>query len=100
LHASDAHAQIRRINLDGSGMEVVARASGRSSDGLHPVSKQLYFHRDSRDWLSEDVPNDKLNRLAIRARTISASRIVTRAILPTRNSAGVAPVTSSPSRSR
>jgi glucose/arabinose dehydrogenase len=62
---SDAHAQIRRINLDGSGMEVVARGI-RQIVGMdwHPVSKQLYFTENSRDWLSEDVPNDKLNRLA------------------------------------
>jgi glucose/arabinose dehydrogenase len=62
---SDAHAQIRRINLDGSGAEVVARGI-RQIVGMdwHPVSKQLYFTENSRDWLSEDVPNDKLNRLA------------------------------------
>jgi len=62
---SDKHAQIRRINLDGGGMEVVARGI-RQILGMdwHPVSKQLYFTENSRDWLSEDVPNDKLNRLA------------------------------------
>ncbi len=62
---SDKHAQIRRINLDGSGMEVVARGI-RQIVGFdwNPVNKQLYFSENSRDWLSEDVPNDKLNRLA------------------------------------
>ncbi|HXL67349.1 MAG TPA: PQQ-dependent sugar dehydrogenase [Xanthobacteraceae bacterium] len=61
---SEAHAQIRRINLDGSGMEVVARGI-RQIVGFdwHPVSKQLYFSENSRDWLSEDVPEDKLNRV-------------------------------------
>ena len=59
------HAQIRRINLDGSGMEVVARGI-RQIVGMdwHPVLKQMYFTENQRDWLSEDEPNDKLNRLA------------------------------------
>ena len=61
---SDQHAQIRRINLDGSGMEVVARGI-RQIVGMdwHPTLKQLYFTENSRDWLSEDVPEDKLNRV-------------------------------------
>ena len=59
------HAQIRRINLDGSGMEVVARGV-RQIVGMdwHPVLKQMYFTENQRDWLSEDEPNDKLNRFA------------------------------------
>jgi glucose/arabinose dehydrogenase len=61
----DQHAQIRRINLDGSGMEVVARGI-RQIVGMdwHPTLKQLYFTENSRDWLSEDIPQDKLNRVA------------------------------------
>jgi glucose/arabinose dehydrogenase len=61
---SDRHGQIRRINLDGSGAEVVARGV-RNTVGFdwHPVSKELYFTDNGRDWLSEDVPEDKLNRL-------------------------------------
>jgi glucose/arabinose dehydrogenase len=59
------HAQIRRINLDGSGMEVVARGI-RQVVGMdwHPLLNQLYFTENQRDWLSEDLPQDKLNRLA------------------------------------
>jgi len=58
------HAQIRRINLDGSGAEVVARGT-RQIVGMdwHPVLKQFYFTENQRDWLSEDLPEDKLNRL-------------------------------------
>jgi len=58
------HAQLRRINMDGSGMEVYARGI-RQVVGLdfHPVSHQLYFSENQRDWLSEDLPNDKLNRV-------------------------------------
>jgi len=61
---SPAHAQIRRINLDGSGAEVVTRGI-RQIVGMDfsPITKQLYFTENSRDWLSEDIPEDKLNRL-------------------------------------
>jgi glucose/arabinose dehydrogenase len=60
----DTHAQIRRINLDGSGMEVVAKGV-RNTVGFdwHPVSKELYFTDNGRDWVAEDVPEDELNRV-------------------------------------
>jgi glucose/arabinose dehydrogenase len=63
LHDKD-HGQIRRINLDGSGAEVVALGV-RHSVGFdwNPVNKQLYFSDNGRDWMSEDVPQDKLNRV-------------------------------------
>jgi glucose/arabinose dehydrogenase len=63
LHDS-AHGQIRRINLDGTGAEVVARGV-RHSVGFdwNPVNKQLYFSDNGRDWMSEDVPEDELNRV-------------------------------------
>jgi glucose/arabinose dehydrogenase len=59
------HAQIRRINLDGSGAEVIARGV-RNTVGFdwHPVSKELYFTDNGRDWLSEDAPQDELNRVS------------------------------------
>jgi glucose/arabinose dehydrogenase len=62
LH-DDAHGQIRRINLDGSGAEVFARGV-RHSVGFdwHPETKQFYFSDNGRDWMSEDVPEDELNR--------------------------------------
>jgi glucose/arabinose dehydrogenase len=62
--APDTHAQMRRINLDGSGAEVVARGI-RNTVGFdwHPVSKELYFTDNSRDWVSEDHPEDELNRI-------------------------------------
>jgi glucose/arabinose dehydrogenase len=58
------HGQIRRINLDGTGMEVIARGV-RNTVGFdwNPVNKQLYFSDNGRDWMSEDVPEDKLNRV-------------------------------------
>ena len=62
--APDTHAQMRRINLDGSGVEVIARGI-RNTVGFdwHPVSKQLYFTDNGRDWVSEDFPEDELNRI-------------------------------------
>ena len=61
---SDKHAQIRRIDLDGKNAEVIARGT-RQIVGMdwHPSLKQLYFTENQRDWLSEDQPNDKLNRV-------------------------------------
>jgi glucose/arabinose dehydrogenase len=63
LHDKD-HGQIRRINLDGSGAEVVA-VGVRNTVGFdwNPETKQLYFTDNGRDWLSEDVPEDELNRV-------------------------------------
>lgn len=62
--SSDAHGQIRRMNLDGSGAEVIARGV-RNTVGFdwHPETKQLYFTDNGRDWMSEDVPEDELNRV-------------------------------------
>ena len=63
LH-DDAHGQIRRMNLDGTGAEVVAYGV-RHSVGFdwNPENKQMYFTDNGRDWLSEDVPQDELNRI-------------------------------------
>jgi glucose/arabinose dehydrogenase len=64
LHDKD-HGQIRRMNLDGSNPEVVA-VGVRNTVGFdwNPLNKQLYFSDNGRDWLSEDVPEDELNRVA------------------------------------
>ncbi|BAT57773.1 glucose / Sorbosone dehydrogenase [Variibacter gotjawalensis] len=61
---SDQHAQIRRMNLDGSNSEVVAWGV-RNTVGFdwHPVTKELYFTDNGRDWTSEDLPADELNRV-------------------------------------
>jgi glucose/arabinose dehydrogenase len=62
---SERHGKIYRLNLDGSGLEVVATGI-RQIVGMdwHPVLKQLYFTENSRDWLSEEIPEDKLNRVS------------------------------------
>jgi glucose/arabinose dehydrogenase len=61
----DKYAHIRRINLDGSGMEIVARGV-RNTVGFdfHPRTGDLWFTDNQRDWLSEDLPQDELNRLS------------------------------------
>jgi glucose/arabinose dehydrogenase len=60
----EQNAQIRRVNLDGSGAEAFVRGV-RNSVGFdwHPVTKELYFTDNGRDWLSEDLPEDELNRV-------------------------------------
>jgi glucose/arabinose dehydrogenase len=58
------HAQIRRINLDGSGEEVVATGV-RNTVGFDwdPKTHDLWFTDNQRDWLSEDMPIDELNHV-------------------------------------
>ena len=62
---SPNHAQIRRYNADGSGMEVVARGV-RNSVGFdfHPRTGELWFTDNGRDWAGEDGPEEELNRIA------------------------------------
>ena len=95
----DTHAQIRRINLDGSGMEVVAKGV-RNTVGFdwHPVSKELYFTDNGRDWVSEDVPEDELNRVTKAGQHFGFAVLLTRATSSIRNSAGATRATSSRSR--
>jgi len=52
------------MNVDGSGLEPYALGV-RNSVGFdfHPVTKELYFTDNGRDWLSEDIPHDELNRV-------------------------------------
>lgn len=61
---SDKYAQIFRMNLDGSGVESVVQGM-RNTVGFdwHPKTKELWFGDNQRDWLSEDMPLDELNRV-------------------------------------
>jgi glucose/arabinose dehydrogenase len=63
LHDDD-HGQLRRVNLDGTGAEKIAFGI-RNTVGFDwsPKSHELYFTDNGRDWLSEDLPNDELNRI-------------------------------------
>jgi glucose/arabinose dehydrogenase len=58
------HGQIRRYNADGSGMAVVARGV-RNTVGFdwHPVTQELWFTDNGRDWAGDNGPQDELNRL-------------------------------------
>jgi glucose/arabinose dehydrogenase len=59
------HGQIRRQNLDGSNIEIVARGV-RNSVGFdwHPQTKELWFTDNGPDWIGNDGPEDELNRVA------------------------------------
>jgi len=65
LMPPSTHAQIRRMDLDGKNVEVVARGL-RNSVGFdwNPVTKDLYFTNNGRDWVSEDIPEDTLHRVS------------------------------------
>jgi hypothetical protein len=56
------HGLIRRQNLDGSNIEIVARGV-RNSVGFdwHPQTKELWFTDNGRDMMGDDVPPDELN---------------------------------------
>ncbi len=58
------YAQIRRYNPDGTDMEIVARGV-RNTVGFdwHPVTKELWFTDNGRDWAGNEGPEDELNRL-------------------------------------
>ena len=58
------HGQIRRYNADGTGMEIVARGI-RNTVGFdwHPVTKELWFTDNGRDWAGNAGPEDELNRI-------------------------------------
>jgi glucose/arabinose dehydrogenase len=59
------HGQIRRYNADGTGMEIVARGV-RNTVGFdwHPVTKELWFTDNGRDWAGNAGPEDELNVIA------------------------------------
>lgn len=61
----DEFATINRMNLDGSGFERVANGV-RNTVGFDfdPKNGELWYTNNSRDWLSEDLPQDSLNRVA------------------------------------
>ena len=58
------HGQIRRYNADGTGQEIVARGI-RNTVGFdwHPVTKELYFSDNGRDWAGNAGPEDEFNRI-------------------------------------
>jgi glucose/arabinose dehydrogenase len=63
LHDKD-HGLLHRANFDGSGLETIATGI-RNTVGFdwNPRNHELYFTDNGRDWMSEDLPNDELNRI-------------------------------------
>ncbi len=57
-------AQIRRMNLDGSGIDVVAEGV-RNTVGFDfdPKDGSLWFTDNGRDWMGDELPNDELDHL-------------------------------------
>jgi glucose/arabinose dehydrogenase len=57
----DTHANIARVNADGTVFEYVAHGV-RNSVGFdwHPTTKHLYASVHGRDWLGDNLPNDTL----------------------------------------
>jgi glucose/arabinose dehydrogenase len=60
----DTHANLSRVNPDGTGFEYVAHGV-RNSVGFdwHPQTKELWFTDNGRDWAGNDGPQDELNRI-------------------------------------
>ena len=56
-------ASITRMNADGSGQEIFAHGV-RNTVGFdwNPLTKELWFTDNGRDWLGDDLPPDELNR--------------------------------------
>jgi len=60
----DTHANISRVNPDGSGFEYVAFGVRNATGGdFHPVTKELYFVNHGYDWGGDDFPNDTLHHV-------------------------------------
>jgi glucose/arabinose dehydrogenase len=61
----DTHANVSRVNPDGTGFEYVAFGVRNATGAdFHPVTKELYFVNHGRDWAGDDFPNDTLHHAA------------------------------------
>jgi glucose/arabinose dehydrogenase len=60
------YGTIMRMRPDGTGLEVFARGL-RNSVGFawHPVTKELWFTDNGRDWMGDDIPPDELNHAPV-----------------------------------
>jgi glucose/arabinose dehydrogenase len=58
------YGTIMRMNLDGSDLEIIAQGV-RNSVGFDwdPVTGDLWFTDNGRDWISDDLPPDELNHI-------------------------------------
>jgi glucose/arabinose dehydrogenase len=58
---SDPYASIVRLNLDGTGFEVVARGIRNTVGFTWDAKDRLWFSDNGRDMMGDDVPADELN---------------------------------------
>ena len=58
------YSTIMRMKLDGSGLEIYAHGV-RNTVGFdwHPLTKELWFTNNGRDWMGDDLPPDTLNQM-------------------------------------
>lgn len=63
LMQDERYASIMRMNSDGSQLELFASGI-RNTVGFdwHPITKELWFTDNGRDWLGDNQPPDELNR--------------------------------------
>jgi glucose/arabinose dehydrogenase len=56
------YASIMRMKPDGTGLEIFARGV-RNTVGFdwHPLTQELWFTDNGRDWMGDDLPPDELN---------------------------------------
>ena len=56
------YATIMRMQLDGSGLEIFTRGV-RNTVGFdwHPLTRELWFTNNGRDWMGDELPPDTLN---------------------------------------
>ncbi len=89
------HASIMRLDPERKVMENVGLGV-RNSVGMdfHPVTKQLWFTNNGRDWVNDDLPNDTLHRVTAKGQHFGFP-YATRATCSTRNSARAARARSS-----
>ncbi|MBP9669890.1 PQQ-dependent sugar dehydrogenase [Candidatus Woesebacteria bacterium] len=59
----DPYASISRLNLDGTGFEVVARGIRNTVGFTWDANGDLWFSDNGRDMLGDDVPSDELNKM-------------------------------------
>ncbi|MCI0652989.1 MAG: PQQ-dependent sugar dehydrogenase, partial [Methylococcaceae bacterium] len=59
---NERYATIVRLKPDGEDFEIFARGV-RNSVGFdwHPVTREMYFTENGRDWMGDDEPPDELN---------------------------------------
>jgi glucose/arabinose dehydrogenase len=65
--ANPLYASLLRIKPDGTGMEIYARGI-RNTVGFdwHPLTGELWFTDNGRDWLGDNKPPDELNHAPVK----------------------------------